>query len=330
MDDFSFAPRTEEMRTDSTFAGDSYWRTARKKFFSRKRNIAGLVILAVLILLSIAGPHLSGHRYDERNLEHTNLAPRIPGILDGSEMMNMSAGRRRVNGYEERGLGDVYYLFGTDIMGRDQFSRCWQGLRVSLLVALAAAGINLIIGMNYGMISGYFGGRTDMIMQRVVEIIGSIPELVVVILLMMVLKPGLGTIIFAMVLTGWVDMSQVARAQTLKVREEEYVLAARTMGAGGFRILRGEIFPNIVGALITQMMVNIPGAIYLETFLSFVGLGLPPGSCSLGSLISGGFSNCLLHPYKLIPPMVILILLMISCNLIADGLREALDPARRS
>ena len=136
------------------------------------------------------------------------------------------------NKYKELGLSDTYYLFGTDNLGRDLFSRCFMGLRVSLIIALVATAINLIIGMNYGMISGYFGGLTDIIMQRIVDIIGSIPTLVVVTLLMIVLEPGMGSIIFALMLSGWFEMSLIARSEVLKVKQLEYVQASRTMGAG--------------------------------------------------------------------------------------------------
>ena len=142
---------------------------------------------------------------------------------------------------------------------------------------------------------------------------------------MLVLEPGAGTIIFALMLTGWTEMSIMTRALVLRLKEQEYVQAARTLGAGNMYIMFREILPNITGNLITQIMVSIPDAIFLETFLSFVGLGLPLGSCSLGQLISDGFSHCVLHPYKLFPAMVILVLLMIACNLVADGLREAFD-----
>jgi oligopeptide transport system permease protein len=142
---------------------------------------------------------------------------------------------------------------------------------------------------------------------------------------MLIMKPGMGAIIFALILTGWMEMSMVARAQVLRLKEQEFVLAARTLGAGNLFILFREMLPNIVGTLITQIMVSIPDAIFLETFLSFVGLGLPLGGCSLGSLISDGFENCLLHPYKLFPCMMILVALMLACNLVADGLKDAFD-----
>jgi oligopeptide transport system permease protein len=253
------------------------------------------------------------------------MAPKIPGIASGTEYLFGTAGKIRQNRYEELGLNDTYYYFGTDSLGRDLFSRCFQGLRVSLFIALAAGLTDLIIGMNYGMISGFIGGRTDFIMQQIVDIFGSIPTLVIVTILMLIMKPGIGAIIFALILTGWMEMSMVARAQVLRLKEQEFVLAARTLGAGNMFILFREMLPNIVGTLITQIMVTIPDAIFLETFLSFVGLGLPLGGCSLGSLISDGFENCLLHPYKLFPCMIILVALMLACNLVADGLKDAFD-----
>ncbi|MCR5790122.1 MAG: ABC transporter permease [Lachnospiraceae bacterium] len=329
-EDFQFVKREEGLETDHTYSGESFFRAAVHRFFARKANIFGLVLLCLLVLMSIIGPHISGYSYDEQDLEREGLAPRIPGILSGAETLSGTRGDIEVNRYEELGLDDVYYFFGTDSLGRDLFSRCFQGLRVSLLIALAAGLIDLVIGMNYGMISGFFGGRTDMLMQQFVDVASSIPSLVIVTLLMLILEPGIGAIIIALMLTGWMEMSIVARAQVLKLKEQEFVLAARTLGAGQFFILFREILPNIVGTLITQIMVTIPNAIFLETFLSFVGLGLPIGSCSLGRLISDGFDNCLLHPYQLVPCMLLLILLMIACNLIADGLKEAFDPGNRN
>ncbi len=325
-EDFQFITREDDDGTDNVFSGESFFRAAMHRFFAGKSNVFGLVLLCILILLAIIGPHISGYGYDEQNLERTDMAPRIPGILSGTEVLPGTTGDIRVNRYEELGLTDTFYFFGTDNLGRDMFSRCFQGLRVSLLIALAAGIIDLVIGMNYGMISGFTGGKTDLIMQQIVDIAGSIPSLVIVTLLMLILKPGVGTIIFALMLTGWMEMSIVARAQVLKLKDQEFVLAARTLGAKNTFILFREILPNIVGTLITQIMVSIPAAIFLETFLSFVGLGLPIGSCSLGRLISDGFANCLLHPWKLMPCMLILILLMIACNLVADGLKEAFDP----
>ena len=192
--------------------------------------------------------------------------------------------------------------------------------------AVAAAIIDMVIGMSYGLISGYFGGRVDMVMQRILEVANGIPRLVIVTLLLLVLQPGMLTIIFALMLTEWVGMSRIARAEMLKLKEQEFVLASRTLGAGSFFIIFREVLPNIIGPIITQVMFSIPTAIFTEAFLSFVGLGIPVPQCSLGSLISEGFNSFTTHPYQIVPPIVVMALLMLSFNLVADGLREALDP----
>ncbi|MBR6228449.1 MAG: ABC transporter permease [Eubacterium sp.] len=323
-EDFRFAVREESIQTDEPIRGDSFMKVAVKRFVSKKTNMFGLILLFVLILLSIIGPYLSGYGYNEQHLERANMAPHIPLLADGTENMNGNEGKIRINRYEELGI-DTYYLFGTDKFGRDLFSRCFMGLRISILIALIATLINLAIGMNYGMISGYIGGRTDSIMQRITDIFSSIPALVIVTLMMLILKPGFGAIILALMVTGWMEMSIVARVQVLRLKDREFVLAARTLGAGRFFILSREILPNIMGPMMTEIMVLIPNAIFMETFLSFVGLGMPVGSCSLGALISAGFQNCLMHPYQLVPCVVLLVLLMIACNLVGDGIRDAFE-----
>ena len=322
-EDFVLAPVVEKDSTAAEAATGVRHETL-KRFMAQKSAVAGVIILAALILLSIIVPLVSKHDYNEQNLERVNLAPKIPGIMDGSETLPKTSGTVTVNRYEENGV-DETYLFGTDNLGRDLFSRCFKGLQISLLIALIATVVNLVIGMNYGVISGYFGGMTDILMQRAVDVIGSIPTLVVVTLLMMVLKPGMGSIIVALMLSGWIEMSLISRAEVMKVKELEYIQAARTMGAGHFHIIFRDIVPNIVGKLVTQIMLSIPAAVFLEAFLSFVGLGMPPGTCSLGTLLSDGFNNALLHPYKLIPPAIIMILLMVACHMVAEGLKKATE-----
>ena len=240
--------------------------------------------------------------------------------------MTTTTGTKEVNNYVEKGLTDTYYWFGSDTLGRDIWTRVWSGARVSLIIAVVATVIDMIIGMSYGLISGYFGGVVDNVMQRFAEICNSIPRLVIVTLLLLVMKPGLWTIIFALMLTEWVGMSRIARAEMLKLKEQEFVLASRTLGAGSFFIIFKEILPNIIGPIITQVMLSIPTAIFTEAFLSFVGLGIPVPECSLGSLISDAFNSFTTHPYQIIPPIAVMALLMLSFNIVADGLREALDP----
>ena len=324
-EDFEPAERNDEIDMDLPISSEGRLKTALRRYVSNKGAMFGLVTLLLLILLSVLVPVLSSKGYEKQNAERSYLAPRIQGIMNGSEKIPYTTGEKVVNKYDELSINDTDYWFGTDILGRDLFTRCFKGMQVSLLIALAAGAISLIIGMNYGMISGYIGGKTDMVMQQIVDVLSCIPTLVVVTLLMLVFKPGIGSIIFAIMLTGWMEMSIIARAQVFKLKEREYVLAAKTLGAGNVFILFKEILPNIFETLVTELMVSIPNAIFFETFLSFVGLGLPVGSCSLGRLISEGFDNCLIHPYTLIPPMILLVLLMISANLVAEGLKQAFE-----
>ena len=205
-------------------------------------------------------------------------------------------------------------------------TRLMYGGRVSLIIGFIVVVIEASLGILMGGISGYFGGKVDMVMQRFLEVANGIPRLVIVTLLLLVLQPGMVTIIFALMLTEWVGMSRIARAEMLKLKDQEFVLASRTLGAGSFFIIFKEVLPNIIGPIITQVMFSIPTAIFTEAFLSFVGLGIPVPQCSLGSLISELYNSFTTHPYQIIPPIVVMSLLMLSFNLVADGLREALDP----
>jgi len=285
----------------------------------------------MITIMAVIGPGMNAYTYSEQNLSQKNFAPRVKGleslgIFNGNESMSTTTGSKTINYYEEKGLTDVYYWFGSDNFGRDIWTRTWSGARVSLIIAVAAAVIDMLIGMSYGLISGYFGGKVDMVMQRILEVANGIPRLVIVTLLLLVLQPGMITIICALMLTEWVGMSRIARAEMLKLKEQEFVLASRTLGAGSFFIIFKEILPNIIGPIITQVMFSIPTAIFTEAFLSFVGLGIPVPRCSLGSLISELFNSFTTHPYQIVPPIVVMALLMLSFNLAADGLREALDP----
>ena len=330
-DDFQKKPDSGVIHIDSNFSSQNYWKDVLTRFFSNKSAVVGLILIVLITCMAIIGPGMNDYTYSSQILSEKNLAPRVPvlenwGILDGSEKMTTTTGTKEVNNYVEKGLTDTYYWFGSDTLGRDIWTRVWSGARVSLIIAVVATVIDMIIGMSYGLISGYFGGVVDNVMQRFAEICNSIPRLVIVTLLLLVMKPGLWTIIFALMLTEWVGMSRIARAEMLKLKEQEFVLASRTLGAGSFFIIFKEILPNIIGPIITQVMLSIPTAIFTEAFLSFVGLGIPVPECSLGSLISDAFNSFTTHPYQIIPPIVVMALLMLSFNIVADGLREALDP----
>ncbi len=330
-EDFQLKHRDGALAADTNFSAQSFWKDVRIRFFRKKSAVIGAIFIVFITLMAIAGPHMNGYTYSGQKLSEKNLAPRVPGlenfgIFNGDEIMSTTTGSKLVNGYVSKDLGDTYYWFGSDNFGRDIWTRTWSGARVSLIIAVAAAVIDMIIGMSYGLISGYFGGIVDSVMQRFLEIANGIPRLVIVTLLLLVLQPGIGTIIFALMLTEWIGMSRIARAERLKLKEQEFVLASRTLGAGSFFIIFREVLPNIIGPIITQVMFSIPTAIFTEAFLSFVGLGIPVPQCSLGSLISEGFNSFTTHPYQIIPPIVVMALLMLSFNLVADGLREALDP----
>ena len=329
--DFKLKKKSSDDFVDTNFASQSFWKEVIARFWRKKSAVVGLVFVLVITFFAFVGPVMNEYTYSGQNLELKNLAPRIPiientGFLDGREYIKTTTGTTMVNYYSDKQILDTFFWFGSDNFGRDIWTRTWSGAQVSLIIAVAAAIIDMIIGMSYGLISGYFGGKVDMVLQRILEIANGIPRLVIVTLLLLVFKPGMITIIIALMLTEWVGMSRIARAEMLKLKEQEFVLASRTLGAGNMHIIFSEVLPNIIGPIITQVMFSIPTAIFTEAFLSFVGLGIPVPRCSLGSLISEGFNSFTTHPYQIIPPIVVMALLMLSFNLVADGLREALDP----
>ena len=324
-DDFVFVQENEKLM-DKTYKATSYAKDVWVHFTKNKGAVIGCVIIIIIILMAIIGPMISGHAYDDIQLQYQSLPPKIPalaklGIFNGYE--------KGVDVYAQKGVTDVAFWFGTDTNGRDLFTRVWQGTRVSLIIALVAVVIDIVIGMSYGLISGYFGGKTDMIMQRIVEVLNGIPTLVVVTLLGLILPQGMTSIIFALMITGWIGMSRIARAEVLKLKESEYVLASKTLGAKNMAIIFKDIMPNIFGQLIIMSMFSVPNAIFTEAFLSFVGLGIQPPEASLGSLISDGYKSLTIHPYMILSSIIVLALLMLSFNLFADGLRDAFDPNQK-
>jgi oligopeptide transport system permease protein len=330
--DFELVGEENISHIDKSYASQPYFKDVLNRFVKNKGAVIGLVFIILITLMAVIGVSLNGHTYESQIISQQNLAPRVPGleslgIFDGSETMNTSGGQVETNKYlENNELKDVYYWFGSDVLGRDIFTRTWMGTRISLYIALIAVLIDMLFGLSYGLISGYFGGAVDNAMQRFAEILNGIPNLVIVTLLIIVLKPGLATITFSLMITGWIGMSRIARAQMLKLKEQEFVLASRTLGAKDFFIIFKEILPNILGAIITNTMFSIPNAIFTEAFLAFIGLGVPPPMASLGSLISESFKSFTTHPYMIMPPVIVLAILMLSFNMLADGIRDAFDP----
>ena len=315
---------SRDIRTDANFASLGYWKGVFIHFFRNKRAVIGLIIITVILILAIFGPMMNSYGYRDiiqfRNEQNRRvvakaLEPRVPWLHE------LITGEP----YDDP-FADYTFLFGTDDLGRDLWTRTWHGTRVSLLVAFATIAIDVIIGMSYGLISGYFGGMTDNIMQRFVEVANSVPRLVIVSVLAIFMPKGMWLVIVALLLTEWIGMSKIARAEMLKIKEQEYVLASRTLGASNGHIIFKEILPNTIGPIITQMMFSIPTAIFTEAFLSFVGVGIALPQCSIGTLIEEGFNNITILPYQILPPIIVLALLMLGFNFIGDGFREALAP----
>ncbi|MDT3426513.1 oligopeptide transport system permease protein [Paenibacillus forsythiae] len=274
----------------------SAWQDAWQRLRQNKMAMASLGLLVLVILGAIIGPHLTPYTYDSNDLLNTNQPP------SGA------------------------HWFGTDDLGRDMFVRTWYGARISLIVGLAAALIDLLIGVVYGGIMGFFGGRTDSIMNKISEVLYSIPYLLVVILLLVVLEPSLWTIILALTITGWINMSWIVRGEIMQLKNREYVLASRSMGASSNRLLFKHLLPNAIGPIIVTVTLSVPNAIFAEAFLSFLGLGVQAPKASLGSMISDALTGWLAFPWRMLFPAILISVTMLAFNIFGDGLRDALDP----
>lgn len=322
--DFEFIGDKQDIHTDAVQPSKPFLKDVWERFKSNKGALIGAILIIIIILLAIIGPLMVPYVFDVVDVSQQSMAPRVP-FLENLGFMDGTGGIKEYTGQ----LADAYHYFGTDQLGRDLWVRVWEGTRISLFVAASAVIIDIFIGMVYGLVSGFFGGVVDNVMQRIQEIINSIPTLVILTLLLLVMTPSLYTIIIALMITGWIGMARITRAQVLKIKEQEFVLASRTLGASDFFIIFKAILPNIFGQLITMSMFSIPNAIFYEAFLAFVGLGIPAPQASLGSLINDGFNTVTTTPYMVVIPVIVLAILMLSFNLMADGLRDALDPTMK-
>lgn len=277
----------------------TYFQDAWRRLKENKLAIVGLVTIIVVTLIAIFGPMVSSYTYDAQNLAEAN-----------------------------QGVSIKHFL-GTDKFGRDLLIRILYGTRVSLTVGLAASALNVVIGVLYGGISGYFGGIVDNIMMRIVDIIYSIPMLIYIVLLSLVLGQGLKSIVFALAISFWLTMARIVRGQVLALKEQEFVLAAKTLGASPMRILLRHIIPNCMGPIIVTLTLSIPEAIFTESFLSFIGLGVAAPMASLGTLSSSGLQMLNQHVEQLLFPALAICVIILSFNLLGDGLRDALDPKMR-
>lgn len=277
----------------------TYWEDAWRRLKQNKVAIFSLVLLIVLSIMTIIGPFIAKYSYEVTNNDLINVKPNLD------------------------------HWFGTDNLGRDLFARVWKGGRVSIGIGLIGAVIDTVVGCIYGGIAGFFGGLIDDIMMRILEILMSIPYLVIVILVRLIVGPGLESLIIAMTITGWTFMARLIRGQLLQIKEQEYILAAKALGANPSRIIARHLIPNTLGIIIVAITFDIPGFIFGEAFLSFLGLGVQSPNTSWGALAAIAQPNLMFYPYQLFFPAFCISLTMLSFQLLGDGLRDALDPKLR-
>lgn len=284
----------EKMRPSLT-----YWQDAWRRLKQNKVAMVSLIILSLLGVLCIIGPYLNGYKYEVTDSSSINIFP------------------------------NSVHWFGTDSLGRDMFSRVWIGGRVSLLIGIIGTFISITVGTLYGGISGYAGGRVDHYMMRVIEILVSIPSLVMVILLSLYLGSGIVSLIIALTAFGWIGTARMVRGQVLQIKQQEFVMASISLGASPMRVIIKHLIPNTLGIIIVGITFRIPGLIFAEAFLSFMGLGVQIPNTSWGALAATARENIMFYPYQLFYPSLMIALTMLSFSLLGDGLRDALDPKLR-
>lgn len=296
---FKFVGAEEKNKAEFIRPSQTYWQDAWQRLKRDKLAMFGLFLIVGIFLMAIFGPLLSPYAYDEQDFLISNEFP------------------------------SWAHPFGTDMFGRDMFVRVMYGARISLAVGLMASLINLTIGVIYGSISGFVGGRTDDVMMRIVDTIRSVPTMIYVILLMVVVGPGLKSIFITLGINYWTNMARIVRAEIMRVKNEEFVLAARVIGASPARMLLRHLIPNAMGPILVTLTFCIPQAIFAEAFLSFVGLGVSAPMASWGVLSSDAMNALMVYPYQLFFPAMAISLTILAFNFFGDGLRDALDPRLR-
>jgi oligopeptide transport system permease protein len=297
----SIAARQDLLGAAAEVKGRSLWQDARRRLFRNKAAVVSMVLLAIIAGMAALAPWLSPHPYDEVYWERIAAPPDFANA----------------------------HWFGTDGNGRDLFVRTLYGARVSLMVGILATGVSLLIGVTWGAVAGYFGGHLDNLMMRFVDIMYSLPFMFFVILLMVVFGRNIFLIFIAIGAVEWLTMARIVRGQTLSVKGKEFIEAARAAGVANRKIIRRHIIPNVLGPVIVYVTLTVPQVILIESFLSFLGLGVQEPLTSWGVLISEGAANMESSPWMLIFPATFLAVTLFCFNFIGDGLRDALDPKDR-
>lgn len=277
----------------------SYWKDAWHCLCENKLTVFGICLLLLLVLGAIIIPYISPHTYYSTHLHLKNSPP------------------------------SKIFWFGSDELGRDLFTRIWWGARISLFVGISAAIIDMLIGIFYGAFAGMIGGKVEECMMRLSDILYSLPHLLIVILLMVIMRPGVFTIIIALTITGWINMARIVRGQILQIKQNDFVMAAHMLGASKWRIVIRHLIPNTMGSIITTMTLTVPTAIFSEAFLSFLGLGVQAPIASWGTMASDGLSALRYYPWRLFFPACFISMTMLAFNLVGDGIRDAFDPRLR-
>jgi oligopeptide transport system permease protein len=289
-----------EAMQSAAVRGRSLWDDARRRLLRNRAAVAGMVVLGLLVLAAAVGPYVAPYSYDEINKSDVWLEPLING-----------------------------HLIGTDSLGRDLLARLLMGLRVSLAIGLVATFVSLVIGVAWGAVAGFVGGRLDEVMMRFVDVLYSLPFIFFVILLMVTFGSNIILIFVAIGAVEWLTMSRIVRGQTLTLKNKEFVEAARAAGLSQRGIIVRHIVPNLLGPVVVYVTLTIPAVILAESFLSFLGLGVQPPMASLGTLIANGAQDMELAPWLLIFPSLVMVVTLMSFNFIGDGLRDAIDPKDR-
>lgn len=296
-----FSPRQKQAGEEEGIGRPpvSFWGDVWRRFTHSKTAVLGLGLLSLIAIMAIIGPWLTPYTYYTTELAAKNQIP------------------------------SAAHWFGTDDLGRDLFTRTWYGARISLFVGITAATVDLLVGVLWGSIAAFAGGKTDEVMMRIADILYALPYMLVVIMLMVVLGSGLLPIILAMTMIGWIPMARIVRGQILQLRNQEYVLAATALGAGFSRILFRHLIPNAMGPIIVTVTLTVPAAIFTEAFLSFLGLGIQAPVASWGTMAADGLPAMQYYPWRLFFPAFFISITMLGFNLVGDGLRDALDPRMR-
>ncbi|MEG2197939.1 MAG: ABC transporter permease [Cellulosilyticaceae bacterium] len=277
----------------------TYWADVWRRFRSNKMAIFGLILLVGIILILFIGPSLTGLNYQRIDATKKNLLP------------------------------SSAHWFGTDDLGRDLFTRVCVGGRISIYIGLSCTFVMFVIGSLLGALAGLKGGIVDDIIMRICELIGNLPYLIIVVILSMVMGRSMFSLVFAMSITAWVGTTRMVRGQILQIKEQDYVQAAQALGASTGRIIIKHLLPNTLGIIMVSVTMSIPGFIFSEAFLSYIGLGVRPPETSWGALASAGQMQLMFYPYQLFFPCLLIVLTMLSFHLIGDGLSDALDPKLR-